>query len=243
MKTDRVGVADAWEKKCVWMLFLFRLDCSQPRRREQSHRRVARWFMDFPAEKHRVALVGTAIVWGRRGRRQGRTSGVIRSFTLLQEKPRLAENDVIERRNKPSLKFKQAAAEEADPPGSFLPPYWRTTWKKTRLYKNIVRLDQMAKCRRILAESADCLSTFHANQPWASFRVRSEWITAPKASSSSLEVSSYHVEKRKCASSEISESMEPSNVQKSAQIFWNPPRGGFIHQLSGLFCKWPYSQM
>lgn len=113
------------------------------------------------------------------------------------------------------LKFKQAAAEEADPPGSFLPPYWRTTWKKTRLYKKIVRLDEMAKCRRILAESADCLS---------------EWITAPKASSSSLEVSCCHVEKQKCASSEISESMEPSNVQKSAQIFWNPPRGGFIHQ-------------
>lgn len=59
--------------------------------------------MDFPAEKHRVVLVGPAIVWRRRGRRQGRTSGVIESFTLLQERPGPAENDVIERRNEPSL--------------------------------------------------------------------------------------------------------------------------------------------
>lgn len=51
-------------KKCFWMLFLFRLGSPEPRLSEQGHRRAACWFMNFPAAKHRVALVKNAtIVW------------------------------------------------------------------------------------------------------------------------------------------------------------------------------------
>lgn len=42
------------------MLFLFRLGSPEPRLSEQGHRRATRWFMNFPAEKHHVALVKTA---------------------------------------------------------------------------------------------------------------------------------------------------------------------------------------